>query len=607
MGQYLRMFKEWYRIAKPNKKFWTFQFITVVIASVCLVFESYYLAKVTTCVSAGQWNMAIANLIISFAILVIRLFTWDFNYRNQYKLVGRSYLRIQKELYDKLIGSSDNNLNNNSKERLINILHGDVYDTSNFADTICSKSRYLISSLICIGYIMFANLYMGFVMVAVFIINILVLKKINDKIATATQNDKLATDREYEVFSQAIESKNIVEELGIKQKVRDNTIDTSYEYMKSKYKYNVAFSYLDNYFQMFYRFIRFALTIALIFLLKGDLITITAYFVIVSYVADTLSYNNEFCKLFTELKKAHVASSRINIILNFEDRKVIELGDIDKNDISGEIDFIDVYYHGDKDDEFKLNDLNDVSFHIGNNECILFKGERGCGKRTIFYLLRRVVELSSGEIFVGRTTLREYSQKSQIQNINYVATKPYFFKDSIRANLKLVNSNNSEIEKACKLVNVYNSIMELKEGFDSPVELLSQRDQYLLSVARTLLVNSKIVIFYEFPSYLSNNDEEIVKKAIDIIRLNHTVIIFSATNKCNEFADKIYNVKNGKVSLIQDNTELNNNSVFDAIEDFNNFNNFSNMPKSSRKNALKRLLKRYAKENIGNDRNNDIA
>lgn len=603
MRQYLQMFKEWYRIAKPNKKFWTFQFITVVIASVCLVFESYYMAKVTTCVSAGQWNMAIANLIISFAILAIRTFTWDFNYRNQYKLVGRSYLRIQKELYDKIIGSSDTNLNNNSKERLTNILHGDVYDTSNFADTVCSKSRYLISSLICIGYVMFANLYMGFVMVAVFIINILVLRKINDKIANATQNDKLSTDREYEMFSQAIESKNIVEELGIKQKVRDKTLDTSYEYMKSKYKYNIALSYLDNYFVMFYRFIRFALTIALIFLLKGNLITITAYFVIVSYVADTLSYNNEFCKLFTELKKAHVAATRVNIILNFEDRKVLDIGNIDRNSINGEIDFIDVYYHDDKDDEFKLKDLHDVSFHIGNNECVLFKGERGCGKRTIFYLLRRVVEVNSGEIFVGRTTLREYSKQSQIENINYVSTKTYFFKDSIRANLKLVNSDNDEIENACKLVNVYDSIMKLKDGFDSPVDLLSQRDKYLLSVARTLLMHSEIVIFYEFPSYLSDEDEEIVKRVIEIIKLNHTVIIFSGTNKCNDIVDKIYNVKNGKVRLVQDNTAINKDSVFDALEDFDNI---SHLPKSSRKNALKQLLKRYAQENIGNDRNNDV-
>lgn len=597
MKQYIQMLKEWYKIVKPNKKFWFFQFISVTIPSICSVFEAYYLAKVTTCVSSGLWKLAIANLIIAFAILVINLFSWDFNYRNTYKLVGRSYIRIQQELYDKIIGSTDTNLNNHSKEKIVNIVHGDVFDASYFADIICSKYRYLISSLICIGYVMFANIYIGLIMVAVFIVNILVLRKINDKIANATNNMKNCIDKEFETMSQAIESKNYVKDLGIQEKIKEKRIDSSHEYMKSRYKYNVAASYLDNYFQMFYRSIRFGLTIALIFLLKGDLITLTAYFVMVAYIADTLSYNNEFCKLFTELKKAHVAASRINIILNFEDRQVLEFGNVDKININSEIDFIDVYY-ATKNDEFKLQSLQDVSFHIAKNECVLFKGNRGCGKRTIFYLLRRLAEVDSGEIFVGRTPLREYSQDSQIENINYITTKPYFFNDTIRANLKLVNNNDLEIENACRIANVYDVIIKLKNGFDSPVDDLTQRDKYLLSVARTLLMHGEIVIFYEFPSYLSNQDEEFVKKVIDIIRLNRTVIIFSATNTCNNIVDKIYNVEKGKVTLVQDNSETNKyKNVFDALEDYENI---SKIPKSGRKKALKNLLKRYTEEHLEN-------
>lgn len=596
------MFKAWYKLAKPNKKYWILQFISVTIPSVCLVFESYYLAKVTTCVSDGNWEYAIANLIIAFVILAIRGFCWDFNYRNTFKLVGRSYLRIQSELYDKIIGSTDKNLNDNSKEKLINIMHEAVYNASNFSDIICSKYRFLISAIICIGYVMFANLYIGLIMVIALILNMVVLRKINDKIASSVSHTKVCMDREYEAFSQAIESKNVVEDLGIKEKIKDKVLDTSYNYVKSKYKYNVAYSYLDNYFYIFYRFIRFGLTIALIFLLKGDLITLTAYFIIVSYIADTLSYNNDFCKLFTELKNADVAVNRVNIILNFDERKTINLGDIDKNDINGEIDFIDVYYKA-EDDEYKLRNLYDVSFHIGNNECVLFKGERSSGKRTIFYLLRRLIEVNSGEIYVGRTTLRDYSKTSQIENINYVTTKPYFFKDTIKANLKLVNNSDDEIEKACKLVNIYDTIINLKDGFNSPIDELTERDKYLLSVARILLIHSKIVIFYELPSYLSEQDEEAVKNVIDIIRLTHTVILFSATNKSDDICDKIYQVKDGKVKLIKDNTTLpKHESVFDALEDYENTSLFNN---ANKKKSLKYLLKRYAKENLESKEDNN--
>lgn len=599
MSQYIQMFKQWYALAKPNKKYWILQFISVTIPSVCLVFESYYLAKVTTLVSAGNWEYAIANLIIAFAILAIRCFCWDFNYRNTFKLVGRSYLRIQKQLYDKIIGSTDTNLADNSKEKLINIMHGAVYDTSNFADVICSKYRFLISAAICIGYVLFANIYIGLVMVAVFVLNLLILNRINTKIASTLRHSKTCVDREYEAFSQAIESKNIVEELGIKEKVRDKTLDASYDYMKSKYKYNVAYSYLDNYFYMFYRFIRFGLTIALIFLLKGDLITLTAYFVMVSYIADTLSYNNDFCKLFTELKNVNVAVNRVNIILNFDDRKTITVGDLDKNDINGEIDFINVYCKS-SNDEYKLKSLYDVSFHINNKECVLFRGDRGSGKRTIFYLLRRLIEVNSGEIYVGRTALREYSRSSQIENINYVTTKPYFFNDSIRNNLKLVNNSDEEIELACKLVNLYGTITKLPKGFDSPIDTLSQRDLYLLSVARTLLTHSHIVIFYEFPSYLNEQDEQAVRDVLNIIKLTHTTIIFSANNRCSDIADKIYEVKDGKVNLIQTFKQKETTSVFDMLEDYENTSMFKSFNK--KKNGLKTLLKRYAQENINENK-----
>ena len=126
--------------------------------------------------------------------------------------------------------------------------------------------------------------------------------------------------------------------------------------------------------------------------------------------------------------------------------------------------------------------------------------------------------------------------------------------------------------------------------------------KYLLSVARTLLIHSEIVVFYEFPSYLSSKDEEFVKSVIDIIRLNHTVVIFSATNTCDSIADKIYNVDGGKVMLLKDNANNSNKTIFDMLEDYENSRKFS---KSNRKNGLNNLLKRYIQENIGNKNNND--
>ena len=170
MRENIRMFKEWYRLAKPHKGFWIFQFVTVSIPSICSLCEAMYAAKVTTSLADGNFKMAVFCLSLVLLFVFMRAFSWDLNYRNTLNLVGHTYKKIQEKIFERIIEGKEKNFVHNSKEKLINIFHSDVYEVSKFADTICSKFRYFFLVILTICYVFSVNTFIGFIVIIIVMI-----------------------------------------------------------------------------------------------------------------------------------------------------------------------------------------------------------------------------------------------------------------------------------------------------------------------------------------------------------------------------------------------------------------------------------------------------
>lgn len=549
MKENIQMFKEWYRLCKPNKAYWFFQFATVVVVSICLVCESMYVAKVTTSLADGNYKMAIFCLTLGLAFVLLRQFSWILNYQNIYNLIGDIYKRLQKQIFYKIIHGKEKNFENVSKEKLINIFHSDAYEAAKFSDQICSRFRYFLSTLLTLGYVFTVSIPIGFVVLFIVILNYKVLNWINSRISLATKNVKEKIDLEFETFSEILSSKNMIESYDLTKKMEQEFARKNDHCMKAQQKKVMANSMLDNNFFGYYKSLIYIITLVLIYLLSSGNLTLTVYLIVVSYLTDTITNSKDFMGILTELKNAYVTCNRVNIILNFDEKQAIEFGNVHKDDIEGEIDFLHVSFDASSIDDYELNDLKDVTFHIASNETILFHGARSSGKRTIFYLLQRMVSATQGEIYVDKFKIQDYQEKVFRKNVNYLTTKPFFYHGSILRNLRLIDANKNHIEDVLKKTSLYDYIMNLPKGLKTEASDLPKREQYLLGLARLLLMNSEILVLYEFPNYLSISDKEFIKSILSCFHGKKTIIMFSANEDIAELADKVFEVERGKVKL----------------------------------------------------------
>lgn len=545
----IQMFQEWYRLCKPNKAYWFFQFATVIVVSICLVCESMYVAKVTTSLAEGNFKMAIFCLTLGLIFVLLRQFSWILNYKNMYNLIGDIYKRLEMKIFHKIIHGKEKNFEVVSKEKLINIFHSDAYETAKFCDHVCTRFRYLLSTILTLCYVCTVSIPIALVIFAIIIINYKVLNWINSRISKATKETKEAIDAEFETFSEIVLSKHMIKSYDLTKKMEREFAKKNDNFMKKQQRKTMATSMLENNFFGYYKTVIYGITLVLIYLLSSGNLSLTVYLIVVSYLTDSITNSKDFMGILTELKNAYVTCNRVNIILNFDEQEALCFGNVHVDDIAGEIDFVNVSVDASNVTDFEVNDLKNASFHIGSNQTVLFHGARSSGKRTIFYLLRRLLEPEHGDIFIDKYKISDFHEKVFRKNINYLTTKPFFYHGSILSNLKLVHSNKEKIMECLKEVKLYDYIMNLPMNLKTEASSLPLREQYLLGLARLLLMDSEILVLYEFPNYLSVKDKLVIKNILMGLHGKKTIVVFSANEDIADIADQVYEVERGKVKL----------------------------------------------------------
>ena len=141
--------------------------------------------------------------------------------------------------------------------------------------------------------------------------------------------------------------------------------------------------------------------------------------------------------------------------------------------------------------------------------------------------------------------------KSYIDNISYLITKPMFFRGSVMKNLKLVEKNKNIIFQVCKEVGIYDYIQALPNNFNTDINNLPYEISYLVALARAILTRTEILIIYEFPTNLNEEEKSRIKELINKMHGTRTIIIFSAQEYCVDLADKIVQIEKGEIKDIQ--------------------------------------------------------
>ena len=294
---------------------------------------------------------------------------------------------------------------------------------------------------------------------------------------------------------------------------------------------------------------------------------------IIYRVDEAVERLNEFGINFN---KVSVALKRLGEILDnklYKDekygRKVIK----DKDII---LEFKDVHFRYRKNEDYVLKGLN---MKIVPHKKIAIVGRSGEGKSTLFNLLLRYFEPNKGEILINNQKLSSLTEDSLRENISIIRQTPFLFNDTIFNNFKVVKEDITleEIREVCKKAYIDDYIMGLKDQYNTTIGEggvnLSGGQKQRLAIARTLLKNTKVILFDEATSALDNESQEYIKKTIDDLVKDHTIIIVAHRLSTIMDADLIYIVNKGIVtgkgthsSLIKDNEEYRNLYQKEVIE-----------------------------------------
>ena len=284
------------------------------------------------------------------------------------------------------------------------------------------------------------------------------------------------------------------------------------------------------------------------------------FFMAMTYYIYRFTFLVEWLMNFsTSYQKMRVSVERVQEIVGNKLYKDIEFGSLDKTDIKGNIEFKNVTF-GYSEEEGNI--LENFNLTIPSNKSIAIVGKSGQGKSTIFNLLLRYFEPKEGVILIDDNPLDSFTEEAMHQNIAIIRQDPFIFNKSILDNFKIMDSEVTldQIRKYCKLAEIDDYIMSLPNKYDTLIGEggvnLSGGQKQRLAIARALLKNSKIILFDEATSALDNENQNKIKKAIDNLVKDHTIVIVAHRLSTIIDADIIYLIDKGKVAASGTHEEL---------------------------------------------------
>ncbi|MFS1518196.1 ABC transporter ATP-binding protein [Bacillus sp. SCS-151] len=259
-------------------------------------------------------------------------------------------------------------------------------------------------------------------------------------------------------------------------------------------------------------------------------------------------------QVYNQLLMGMASSERI---FEFLDEKPLVSNKIDANplpNMKGDIDFRDVTFSYDD----KRTALDKVSLSIKQGQTVALVGHTGSGKTTIANLIGRNYDATSGEVIIDGYNIKDLLLDSVRSQISVVLQDTFIFSGSIMDNIRFgrPDATEDEIIEAAKAVGAHDFIEKLANGYETEVEergnVLSVGERQLLSFARALLADPKILILDEATASIDTETEVKIQQALKELLYGRTAIIIAHRLSTIRDADHIFVLEQGKI--IEDGT-----------------------------------------------------
>ncbi len=291
----------------------------------------------------------------------------------------------------------------------------------------------------------------------------------------------------------------------------------------------------------------------------GESITAGVLIAFVLYIDRLFDPIRDLSRRFDTLQSTMAGGERILELLDTP----VEVRDaenaLEMKPITGGVRFEDVQFHYSDDPTLVLDGIN---LDVQPGQTVALVGETGAGKTTIVKLLTRFHDPTSGCVRVDGVDLRTVTQQSLRRQMGMVLQDPFLFTGTVKENILFgrLDASDEEVIAAAKAVGAHDFIMGLKNGYDTSVEeggaTLSVGQRQLISFARALLADPRILILDEATSSVDTQTEQIIQRALATLLKGRTSFVIAHRLSTITNADKIVVIHDGKIIEQGTHTEL---------------------------------------------------
>lgn len=197
--------------------------------------------------------------------------------------------------------------------------------------------------------------------------------------------------------------------------------------------------------------------------------------------------------------------------------------------------------------------LKDITFHVTPGESIALVGPTGAGKTTVINLLSRFYDIDSGEILIDGVDIRRATLTSLRKQMGVMLQDTFIFSGTVLENIRYgrLDASEAEVVAAAKVVRAHDFIVELRDGYHTEVKergsTLSAGQRQLISFARALLANPKILILDEATSSIDTKTESLLQDGLDRLLVGRTSFIIAHRLSTIKNSDRIFYIDKGGV------------------------------------------------------------